>query len=74
MSLSVGIVGLPNVGVVAVPDESLEKLAWVVAGRDSIAALQNDESKEWLNHLPPEVPAMVNFIDIAGHEFISRGY
>ncbi len=56
----------PNVGVVAVLDERLEKLAWVVAGKDSIAALQNDESKEWLSHLPPEVPAMVNFIDIAG--------
>jgi hypothetical protein len=43
----------PNVGVVEVPDERLEKLA------DSIASLQNDIR-------PPIVPAAVEFFDIAG--------
>src|SRR5437867_720878 len=58
----------PNVGVVAVPDERLEKLAVLVAKEegmipqdiDSIAALQNDKD------LPPLVPAVVEFVDIAG--------
>lgn len=83
MSLSVGIVGLPNVGkstlfnallkkqlayaanfpfatiepnigVVPVPDERLSKLAEVV------------KESEKLNHLPPEVPATIQFVDIAG--------
>ncbi len=48
----------PNVGVVAVPDPRLLKLAEIT--RDSIAALQND------NRLPPIIPATVNFVDIAG--------
>src|SRR3989344_43829 len=56
----------PNVGVVEVPDERLERLAWVIAGGDSIAALQNDEKKDWLDRLPPLVPATVEFVDIAG--------
>ncbi|MEX1052723.1 MAG: redox-regulated ATPase YchF [Patescibacteria group bacterium] len=43
----------PNVGVVEVPDERLEKLA------DSIASLQNDVR-------PPIMPAVVEFYDIAG--------
>lgn len=83
MSLSVGIVGLPNVGkstlfnallkrqqayvanfpfatiepnigVVPVPDERLGKLAEVV------------KASEGLGFLPPEVPATVEFVDIAG--------
>ncbi len=83
MSLSVGIVGLPNVGkstlfnallkkqqayvanfpfatiepnvgVVPVPDERLKKLSETV------------KEKEGLNFLPPEVPATVEFVDIAG--------
>lgn len=83
MGLSVGIVGLPNVGkstlfnallkkqqayvanfpfatiepnigVVPVPDERLKKLSEVVKETES------------LNFLPPEVPATVEFVDIAG--------
>ncbi len=83
MSLSVGIVGLPNVGkstlfnallkkqqayvanfpfatiepnigVVPVPDDRLRKLAEVV------------KSSENMDHLPPEVPATCEFVDIAG--------
>lgn len=83
MSLSVGIVGLPNVGkstlfnallkkqqayvanfpfatiepnigVVPVPDERLKKLAEVVKTSENMA------------NLPPEVPATVEFVDIAG--------
>ena len=44
----------PNVGVVPVPDERLEKLAQVV------------KESENMDHLPPEVPATVEFVDIAG--------
>src|SRR4029079_8983813 len=83
MSLSVGIVGLPNVGkstlfnallkkqqayvanfpfatiepnigIVPVPDSRLKKLAEVT------------KSSENLNSLPPEVPATIQFMDIAG--------
>jgi GTP-binding protein YchF len=83
MSLSVGIVGLPNVGkstlfnallkkqlayvanfpfatiepnigVVPVPDERLTKLADVTKKAENMASL------------PPEVPATVEFVDIAG--------
>jgi ribosome-binding ATPase YchF (GTP1/OBG family) len=83
MSLSVGIVGLPNVGkstlfnallkkqqayvanfpfatiepnigVVPVPDERLAKLAEVTKNAENMATL------------PPEVPATVEFVDIAG--------
>lgn len=83
MSLSVGIVGLPNVGkstlfnallkkqqayvanfpfatiepnvgVVPVPDDRLQKLAEVTKKAESMA------------NLPPEVPATVEFVDIAG--------
>ncbi|MBI4066888.1 50S ribosome-binding GTPase, partial [Candidatus Gottesmanbacteria bacterium] len=83
MNLSVGIVGLPNVGkstlfnallkrqaafvanypfatiepnvgVVPVPDERLKKLA----------EIEKLELK--MDKLPPEVPAMVKFVDIAG--------
>jgi len=44
----------PNVGVVPVPDGRLKKLAEVV------------KKSEELDHLPPEVPATVEFLDIAG--------
>ena len=83
MSLSVGIVGLPNVGkstlfnallkkqqayvanfpfatiepnigVVPVPDERLSKLAEVTKKAESMTSL------------PPEVPATVEFVEIAG--------
>jgi GTP-binding protein YchF len=83
MSLSVGIVGLPNVGkstlfnallkkqqayvanfpfatiepnigIVPVPDERLSKLADVIKNSENMA------------NLPPEVPATVEFVDIAG--------
>ncbi len=83
MSLSIGIVGLPNVGkstlfnallkkqmayvanfpfatiepnigVVPVPDERLKKLAEVIKQSDGLTTL------------PPEVPATVEFVDIAG--------
>jgi hypothetical protein len=83
MNLSVGIVGLPNVGkstlfnallkkqaalaanypfatiepnvgVVAVPDERLERLAQIIKESDSHGLL------------PPIVPATVEFVDIAG--------
>ena len=83
MSLSVGIVGLPNVGkstlfnallrkqqayaanfpfatiepnigVVPVPDERLQKLSEIVKEADK------------LDSLPPLVPATVEFVDIAG--------
>jgi len=83
MGLSVGIVGLPNVGkstlfnallkkqqayvanfpfatiepnigVVPVPDERLKKLAEVT------------KKAENMTNLPPEVPATVEFVDIAG--------
>lgn len=83
MSLSVGIVGLPNVGkstlfnallkrqqayvanfpfatiepnvgIVPVPDNRLSKLAEIVKKEENMASL------------PPEVPATVEFVDIAG--------
>lgn len=44
----------PNVGVVAVPDERLDKLAQLV------------KLEEKMDSLPPIVPAVVEFVDIAG--------
>lgn len=44
----------PNIGVVPVPDERLAKLAEVVKSADG------------LDKLPPEVPATVEFVDVAG--------
>src|SRR5689334_15430521 len=45
---------LPNTGVVAVPDQRLEKLAELIM------------AEEKMEHLPPLVPAVVEFVDIAG--------
>lgn len=50
----------PNFGVVEVPDNRLEKLAEVI--RDSSSTTQNDTK----DHLPPIIPAAVEFVDIAG--------
>jgi hypothetical protein len=44
----------PNVGVVAVPDERLNNLAELV------------KAEEKMDQLPPLVPAVVEFVDIAG--------
>lgn len=44
----------PNVGVVPVPDERLAKLAEV------------EKAEHRMDHLPPEIPATVKFVDIAG--------
>lgn len=44
----------PNVGVMAVPDERLNQLAELV------------KNEEKMNQLPPIVPAVVEFVDIAG--------
>lgn len=44
----------PNTGVVAVPDERLQKLAELV------------KAEEKMDSLPPIVPAVVEFVDIAG--------
>ncbi|PIR79944.1 MAG: redox-regulated ATPase YchF [Candidatus Levybacteria bacterium CG10_big_fil_rev_8_21_14_0_10_35_13] len=58
----------PNVGVVAVPDGRLEELAETVA--DEISPHHNplpqgEEEKERVTR-PPIIPAVVNFVDIAG--------
>lgn len=44
----------PNTGVVAVPDERLEELAQIVKNEEKLASL------------PPIIPAVVEFVDIAG--------
>lgn len=44
----------PNVGVVAVPDDRLEKLAELI------------KKEERMDSLPPIIPAVVQFVDIAG--------
>src|SRR5581483_274864 len=44
----------PNVGIVAVPDERLVKLAEIT------------KEEEKMNELPPLKPATVEFVDIAG--------
>lgn len=69
----------PNVGVVEVPDERLQKLAEVIANENP--KLETRNSKEILNPFdetqgkqvqsdetgwPPIVPAVVQFVDIAG--------
>lgn len=44
----------PNVGIVPVPDKRLDELASIT------------QAEEKLDHLPPIVPATVQFVDIAG--------
>ncbi len=44
----------PNVGIVAVPDERLDRLAEIT------------KEEVGMNDLPPKKPAMVEFVDIAG--------
>src|SRR5258708_1492726 len=44
----------PNVGVVAVPDERLDELAELV------------KNEEKMDYLPPIIPAVVEFVDVAG--------
>lgn len=50
----------PNVGIVPVPDERLEKLQEIVTKETDSGRGQNDGIK------PPIVPATVKFVDIAG--------
>lgn len=99
MNLSVGIVGLPNVGkstlfnallkkqiafvanypfatiepnvgIVPVPDSRLEKLAEIVAGistsEESDVSLRSTLPPSEVTRIPPIVPAIVKFVDIAG--------
>lgn len=56
----------PNVGIVAVPDERLDKLAQTIA--QSKPNLAGAGSKELFSpvQLPPLVPAMIEFVDVAG--------
>lgn len=54
----------PNVGIVAVPDARLEKLAIIVGGGDPSASLRSAQDDNIV--LPPIKPATVEFYDIAG--------
>lgn len=63
----------PNVGVVAVPDERLLKLAELVAKEENmiyaeiLKQVQDDTlGVEAQKYFPPIVPAVVEFVDIAG--------
>ena len=76
----------PNVGVVEVPDERLQKLADVIANENPKSEIlnpkkiQNSNDKNsgkilnqvqnnkrgWVDGWPPIVPAVVQFVDIAG--------
>jgi len=60
----------PNVGVVPVPDERLEKLAEIVAGvstsEESDVSLRSALPPSEVSRMPPIVPAIVKFVDIAG--------
>jgi len=51
----------PNIGVVPVPDERLERLAEITAREIASPSARNDSLV-----LPPIVPATVEFVDIAG--------
>ncbi len=54
----------PNVGVVAVPDERLEKLADLVVAEKPTSG-ESKPAPE-VSQRPPIVPAVVEFVDIAG--------
>jgi ribosome-binding ATPase len=54
----------PNVGIVAVPDSRLEKLAIIVGGGDPSTSLSEAQDDNIV--LPPIKPATVEFYDIAG--------
>lgn len=54
----------PNVGVIPVPDERLEKLADLVAAGEGERGV--DPSTSLRTNRPPIVPAVVRFVDIAG--------
>src|SRR3990170_3968028 len=63
----------PNVGVVAVPDQRLNELAELVAleegmiPQEILKQIQDDTlGVEAQKYLPPLVPAVVEFVDIAG--------
>ena len=57
----------PNVGVVAVPDERLQKLAELVAKEELSGSSEGDPSADRLRmNMPPIIPAAVQFVDIAG--------
>ncbi len=62
----------PNTGVVAVPDERLEELAVLVAKEEGmipqeiLKQVQDDDDVDLGKYLPPIVPAVVEFVDIAG--------
>jgi GTP-binding protein YchF len=56
----------PNVGIVAVPDERLQKLAVTIAeSKPNVAATGSKETFSPVQ-LPPVVPAMIEFVDVAG--------
>ncbi len=55
----------PNIGVVVVPDERLDKLAELVAREEGMIQTSTpgvEAQKYW----PPIIPAVVEFVDIAG--------
>src|SRR5262245_51070293 len=56
----------PNIGVVAVPDFRLEKLAEITAREIASPSVRNDDFGQARMTLPPLRPATVEFVDIAG--------
>lgn len=59
----------PNIGIVPVPDDRLEKLADVVANEGSphpSPLPEGEGNKEVRGMRPPIIPATVKFVDIAG--------
>lgn len=55
----------PNVGVVEVPDERLKKLQEIIRYKDTKISDTNISVSQSLN-IPPIIPAIVEFYDIAG--------
>lgn len=64
----------PNTGIVAVPDKRLERLAEVVGVEENMipkdlldgSRIKSGMTEEARKYLPPLVPAVVEFVDIAG--------